>query len=126
MTESNFKQNFVFDMYEYSYGPLSLMVSQFNCNCIPFGISLGHKWHFAKTSGSTAYSSLDNIYFLLEELGESLFNCTFHCLLLCTKEPSRRFIIFPSKVLICIFKHSMDALTVAAQWLTFKHIFAFE
>lgn len=48
MTGPDFKQNFVFDMYEYRYGTLSLMVSQFNCNCIPFGISLGHKWHLLR------------------------------------------------------------------------------
>lgn len=34
--------------------------------------------------------------------------------------------LFLSEVLICIFKHSVHALPVAAQWLMFKHIFAFE
>ena len=71
MTEPSFKQNF--DLYEQRFGPLSLTVTQFNCNCIPFGISLGHTWHFAKTSGSTAaYSSVDNTYFLMEEFRETI------------------------------------------------------
>lgn len=96
MTQPNFKQNFVFDMYEHRFGPLSLMVSQFNCNCIPFGISREHTWHFAKTSGRTAaYSSVDNTYFLMEEFRATLSNCAFHCLLLCTKEPSREGSSFP-------------------------------
>lgn len=95
MTEANFKQNFVFDVYEHGFGLLSSIVIQFNCNCIPFGISLGHRWHFAKTFGSPAtYSAVDSTYFLMERFIR-LFNCTFHCLLLCTEEPSREGSFFP-------------------------------
>ena len=63
----------------------------------------------------------------MEEFRETLFNFIFHCLLHFTKEPSREVHLFLSKVLICIFKHSTNALPlVAAQWLMFKRIFAFE
>lgn len=126
MTELNFKQNFAFDLCEHRFGTLSLIMSQFNCNCVSFGISLGHTWRFAKTFPSRGtYSLVDNTYFLMKEFRETVLNCTFHCSLLCTKSQVEKVHLFLSEELICIFKHSMDALPVAAQWLMFKHTFAF-
>jgi hypothetical protein len=64
--------------------------------------------------------------FLMEEFREISFNCISHYLLICTKERSQgKGHPFFSEVLISIFKQSVDFL-VEAQWLKFKHIFAFE
>lgn len=126
-TEPNFKQNFVFDLYEHRFGQLSLMVSQFNCNCIPFGISLGYTWHFVKTSGSQVLVVQLIIHPSWWRSSERLCLIVLSAACCCVqKSQVEKVHLFFSEVLICIFKHSVHALPVAAQWLMFKHIFAFE
>jgi hypothetical protein len=129
MVELNFKQNFVFDLYEHRFGPLSWMVSQFNCNSFLFGISLRHTWHFAKTSCSTdTFSSVLIIHQVPSWWSSERLYLIVLSSTCCWVQKSQveKVHLFFSEVLIYIFKHSVDGLPVAAQWLMFKHIFAFE
>lgn len=64
MTEANFKQNFVFDVYEHGFGLLSLIVIQCNCNCIHLESLWDTDGILLQTFGSpVTYSAVDSTYF---------------------------------------------------------------